>query len=365
MKIALVHDYLINFSGAEQVLLALHELYPDAPIYTAIYNKEKCPQFNDATVHTSFLQHWPKARTKYHIYIPFLPLANESYDLSEYDLVLSDCHIATKGVITKPETVHISYCHTPIRYAWLPHLDPRASGSFMPFLAPLARLAAHYLRIWDVAAAKRVDHWLANSSYIANRIKKYYRDPATVIYPPVNVQAFHTSDKIDDYYVFFSRLIDYKLPDTVIEAFNRLGKKLIVIGRGPMTDQLKAMAKPNIEIITDYLPYSQIAEIFSHASAMIFPAEEDFGIVMVEMMAAGRPVIAYHQGGASEIVIPGKTGELFTEQTPEAIVKAVAAFDPMRYDGNVIREHALKFDREVFKKQIKAYVDHVMKHKQK
>ncbi len=361
MKIALVHDYLINFSGAEQVLLALHELYPSAPIYTAIYNKESCPQFNDATVHTSFLQTWPLAKTKYRQYIPLLPLANESYDLSAYDVVISDCHIATKGVITKPETIHISYCHTPIRYAWLSHIDPRASGSFMPWLSPIARAAAHYLRIWDSLAADRVDHWVANSKYIANRIDKYYRKTAKVIYPPVNVEAFEISEKIEDYYVFCSRLIDYKLPDIVIDAFNILGKKLIVIGRGPMAEQLKAKAMPNVKIMTEYLPNSQLAVIFSHASAMIFPAEEDFGIVMVEMMAAGRPVIAYHLGGASEIVIPGKTGELFTLQTPEAIIKAVAAFDPMGYDGKVIREHALKYDRSAFKKQLEEYIDTVIK----
>jgi glycosyltransferase involved in cell wall biosynthesis len=357
MKVALVHEYLTNFAGSEQVLLALHEMFPDAPIYTAIYNEEKCPQFKNADIRTSFLQNFPQAKERYQVYIPLLPLAVEGYDLGEYDLVISDTHIATKGVITKPDTVHISYCHTPIRYAWSPEIDPRASSSI------IRRVANHYLRLWDAQAAKRVDYWIANSAYIAKRIKKYYRADATVINPPVDLDNYQIAkdDKIEDYYVMFGRLISYKYPDIAVQAFNRLGKPLKIIGRGPMLEEIKAMAGPNIEIISDYLPYSEITEIFSHASAMVFPAEEDFGLNMVEMLAAGRPVIAYKAGGASEIVIPGKTGELFEEQTVESLIDAVAGFDPLRYDKNVIRAHAETFDKQLFKKKMQAFIDKVVK----
>lgn len=354
MKIALVHEYLTTFAGAEQVLLALHEMYPEAPIFTAMYYPEKCPQFRDADVRTSFLQKFPKGKEK--VYIPLLPLAMEGFDLSEFDVVISDTHIATKGVITKPETVHITYCHTPIRYAWSPEVDPRASGS------ALRRFANHYLRLWDTYAAKRVDHWVANSSYIAGRINKYYRSSATVIHPPVDLGVLQpTGQKVEDYYVFSSRLIDYKKPDMVIEAFNRLGKQLIVLGRGPMLDELRAMAQSNVTFVPEFISYQRMSEIFSGASAMIFPAEEDFGLLMVEMMACGRPVIAYKAGGATDIVIPGKTGEFMEHQTVESIMEAVARFEPMRYDSDKIRQHAMSFDRSVFKEKMAALVDKVTK----
>lgn len=350
MKIALVHEYLTNFAGSEQVLLALHELYPEAPIYTAMYYPDKCPQFRNADVRTSFLQKFPRGKEK--MYIPLLPLAVEGYDLSEYDVVISDSHIAAKGVITKPDAIHICYCHTPIRYAWSPEVDPRSSSSW------LRRFAAHYLRLWDYYAAQRVDYWLANSRYVANRIKKFYLADATVLFPPVDVNQLYIEHQppVEDYYVFFSRLIDYKKPDMVIEAFNRLGKKLVVLGRGPMQEELQQMAGHNIEIITDFLPYHKVSELFSKAAAMVFPAEEDFGIAMVDMLACGRPVIAYGAGGALDIVVPGKTGELMTEQSVGAIIDAVASFDPMRYDSNVIKKHAQQFDSDIFKQKMKDFV---------
>ncbi len=351
MKVALIHEYLTSFAGSEQVLLALHEMYPEAPIYTAMYYPDRCPQFARADIRTSFLQHWPRIKEK--LYIPLLPLAVEGYDLSEYDLVISDSHIATKGVITKPGTVHICYCHTPIRYAWSPEIDPRASGN------SLRRLANHYLRFWDVYAAKRVDHWVANSSYIAKRIKKYYRAEAEVIYPPVDITQLQPIESaVLDYYLYFGRLIDYKKVDLIVEAFNRLGTKLIVLGRGPMLRSLQALAKPNIEFITDYLSYEDISQLFSKASAMIFPAEEDFGIGMVEMLACGRPVIAYGVGGATDIIEPGVNGEFIDSQTVEAIVAAVARFDPMRYDKKVIRHSALRFSKAVFQKKMRELIEH-------
>lgn len=355
MKIALVHEYLTNFSGSEQVLLALHEMFPKAPIYTALYYPNKCPQFRNADVRPSFLQKFPRAREK--VYIPLMPLAVEGYDLSEFDLVISDSHIAAKGVITKPETVHICYCHTPIRYAWSPWVDPRSSSS------AIRRFANHYLRVWDTFAAKRVDYWVANSNYIASRIKKYYRAKATVIFPPVDVAAFQPPkvSRVEDYYIHFGRLIDYKKPDLVVKAFNMNGKRLIILGRGPMLEQLQAIAKSNIEFITDYLPYNEIGRLFSHAAAMIFPAEEDFGIAMIDMLACGRPVLAYKAGGAFDIIKPGVTGEFINEQSVESIVEAVACFQPMSYDSEVIQAQAALFDRSVFKQNMTALIKKVVR----
>lgn len=349
LKIALVHEYLTNFAGSEQVLLALHEMFPRSPIYTAMYYPDKVPQFVGADVRTSFLQKFPPVKEK--VYIPLMPLAVEGYDLSAYDLVISDSHIAAKGVITKPETLHICYCHTPIRYAWSPEIDPRSSGSL------LRRFAAHYLRVWDVYAAERVDHFIANSSYIAQRIEKYYRVDSAVIHPPVDLSRLKIATlEVGDYYVYASRLIDYKRPDIVIDAFNKSGEKLIVLGRGPMLKQLQAEAGGNITFISHFVSYQKMSELFSAAKAMIFSAEEDFGIVMVEAMACGRPVIAYKAGGATDIVVPGKTGEFFTAQSAPAINEAIATFDPMAYDRDAIRSHALRFDREEFKKKMTVFI---------
>lgn len=351
MKVALVHEYLTNFSGSEQVLLSLHQMFPSAPIFTAIYDPANCPQFNKATVYTSFLQKFPRFLAK--AFIPLLPLAVEGYDLSDYDLIISDSHIAAKGVITKVGAVHICYCHTPIRYAWSSEIDPRANRNW------LGRLASHYLRIWDFYASQRVDYFIANSNGVAQRIKKFYRRDSVIIHPPVNTQLFKAplNNEIGDYYILYGRLIDYKKPDLVIKAFNKLGIKLIVLGRGPMLAKLQSLAGKNIEFLDRFLPTEQLAKLLAGAKAMVFLAEEDFGISMVDVMACGRPVLAYKAGGAIDIVKPGLTGEFIEEQTVSAIVKAVENFDPLRYDKNVIQAQANRFDEQIFKQKIADFID--------
>lgn len=349
-RVALVHEYLTNYAGSEQVLLALHELFPEAPIYTALYYPDRVRQFAGANIRVSFLQRWPRFLEK--VITPLLPLAVESYDLSSYDLVISDSHIAAKGVITKPETVHICYCHAPTRYAWSPALDPRANKSF------LHRLAAHYLRLWDWAASKRVDYWIANSNYIAGRIKKYYRAEATVIHPPVAIDQLKPLEgEIKNYYVLFSRLIDYKRPELVVQAFNRLGKKLIVLGRGSMLPELKAIAEPNIEFIDQFLPIDRLNKVLGEAAGIVYPAEEDFGIAMVDAMACGRPVLAYGVGGARDIIEPGINGQFFNEQSVDSIVEAVGKFQPLSYDKAKIRSRAEQFSRDIFKARISRYIE--------
>ncbi len=350
MNIALVHEWITNVAGSERVLLVLKELFPDAPIFTSVYAPEKAKPFNKYEVHTSFLQKIPFMKTKRELLIPFTPLAFEQFDLSKFDLVISSTSMAAKGVITKPDTIHVSYCHTPPRYLWEAQIDPRAKGGM---LAGIKSLTSHKMRIWDRVAADRVDHFLANSKYVAGRIKKYYDRDADVVYPPVNCARFNDccNSNIGNYFLFVSRLVNYKKCDLVIAAFNKLGWPLKIIGTGPDKSKLESMAKKNIEFL-GFLSDEEIKKYYAETKAFIFAAEEDFGIVPVEAMAAGRPVIAYARGGQSESVVPGVTGEFFPEQTADSLVQTLKYFDYKKYDPAKIKAHANKFSEEIFKKNI-------------
>lgn len=359
VKIALVHEWLTNVAGAERVLLQLHEIFPDAPIYTAVYDPSKAKPFASLDIRTSILQNIPFMKSKRELLVPFAPFAFEQMDLTEYDVVISNTTIAAKGVLTKPHTVHISYCHTPPRYLWEPHLDPRASKGRLKWLR---NRVSHNLRIWDRVAADRVDHYIANSQYVANRIAKYYQREADVIYPPVDIEKFKPTkpENIKDYYLFASRLVNYKKCDVVIDAFNKTGMPLKIIGRGPERDNLQKRAKSNIEFL-GYLSDEELKKYYAEAKAFVFAAEEDFGIVPVEAMAAGRPVLAYGQGGASESILPGVTGEFFKVQTPESLVDALGTFRPESYDPDKIRMHAEKYSNERFKHQFSDAVEKLAK----
>jgi len=266
--------------------------------------------------------------------------------------------MAAKGVITKPDCIHISYCNTPPRYLWEPNVDPRAKkGKF----ALLRANITHKMRLWDRVAADRVDYYIANSNYVANRIKKYYKRDSIVVYPPVDMEKFKLADKseIKDYYLFVSRLINYKKCDLVIDAFNDLKLPLKIIGTGPDEIALKRRAKKNIEFM-GFLSDEDMKKYYAEARAFIFPAEEDFGIVPVEAMAAGRPVIAFKHGGAAETVVEGVTGTFFSEQSPQCLIDAVKNFDPEKYDSMKIRQHAEKFSKERFKKEFKEAVEKII-----
>jgi len=352
MRVAFVHDWLSSFGGAEQVLLSLCELFPEAPIYTAVYSPQNLPQFRKKKIITSFVNQLPSAPAHPQVYLPFLPFVFEGFHLSEYDLVISDAHCFAKGVITRPETLHICYCHTPTRYLWLPWIDDRLSSSW------LKKLLAFYLRIWDFQAAQRVDCFIANSKTVAQRIKKYYRREARVIYPPVKTSLFQpvsSRNQLEDYYLFVGRLVAYKKPDLVVEAFNRLKLPLKIVGTGPLLTTLKRQAKKNIQFL-GYLPEEEMREVYAKALAFVFPAEEDFGLGPVEAMAAGRPVIAYRRGGGTETVIEGETGEFFEQQKVEVLVEKIKSFQPERYDPQKIRQRAEEFDERVFQKKIKEYI---------
>lgn len=353
MNIALVHDWLSEFAGADKVLLQLKKIYPDADIYTSIYDPKKVPQFAKYKVYTTYLQKLPSSKKLRSIMIPLMPLAFEQLDLSKYDLVISNSTAAGKGVITRPNTCHISYCHTPTRYLWMPEMDERASTSW------LRRRVNKTLKVWDLAASARVDYFIGNSKNVRDRIKKFYCRDAEVVYPPADTTYYNPKKeeiKKGDFYLFVGRFVPYKKTDLAIEAFNKLGIELRLIGSGSDEKKLKKIAKDNIKFL-GRASDKVLFENLKSAKALIFPSEEDFGIVPVEAMACGTPVIAYGVGGATETVIAGKTGELFMEQTPEALIKVVKSFDPKKYKFEDLRSRAEEFSNKVFAKNFSSTVD--------
>ncbi len=354
MKIAIIHDWLTNMGGAERVILAFHDIFPDAPIYTTVYNPDKLPEeFRKMDIRTSFIQKFPKAKTKYNMYLPFMPTAFEQFDLSEYDVVLSSSSSCAKGVITRPDTLHICYCHTPMRYAWdfyneYKESAPKWQKRFIPYLM-------NYIRMWDRLSADRVDYFIANSNAVAKRIKKYYRKDSVVINPPVNAEFYNPIDEDGDYFLIVSRLVEYKRIDIAVEAFNDLGLPLIIIGDGPEKEKLQKMAKNNIKFL-GRIPDEEVRKYYAKCRAFIFPGEEDFGITPLEAQASGRPVIAFGKGGVLDSVIEGVTGIFFKEQNKESLKEAIIKFKDMKFDKNAIRKHAEKFDINVFKQRIYDFV---------
>lgn len=354
IRIALVHDWLTNLAGSERVLLALHELYPDAPVYTSVFRPEAFPQLAGADVRTSFLQKVPGAVSKHQAFPWLRTVAFERFDLSEYDVVITSCHAECKGVLTRPETMNLCYCYTPIRYYWsgyAHYLDNPRFGALNPLVKLVMPFMVNYLRVWDRCAADRVDMFVAISDYVAARIRKYYRREAPVIYPPVDTSAFSPVADPDDYYLMVGRLIPYKRADLVVEAFNRLGLKLKIVGDGSELEDLKRRARPNVEFL-GRVPDGELREIYARCLAFVFPQEEDFGITPLEAMASGRPVIAYRAGGALETVVEGKTGIFFPSQDASSLEEAVRGFDASLFDPVRLRKHAESFDVSVFKQKM-------------
>jgi len=365
MKIALVHDYLVQYGGAERVLEAFTELFPYAPIYTLIYDREAMHGiFEDKLIYTSFLQNLPFSRKRHRFFPPLMPLAIEQFDFSKYDIVLSDSSSYAKGIITRPETLHICYMHTPMRYAWDDCQKYTQDFGFPEFIKRLVPFFMSPIRLWDRSSADRIDHFLTNSHFVAKRIKKYYQQDAQVIHPPVNVDRFHVSETHEDYFLIVGRLIAYKRHDIAIEAFNRLKLPLKIIGRGPEMDRLKKMAGSTIEFL-GRVSEEDLPGYYAKCRGFVFPQEEDFGIVAIEAMASGRPLIAYRVGDIVEHLEEGKTGVFFDEQTSEAIVRAVEHFRDTDYDPEYIRNKAVPFDKERFKATMKDYIENaVNKHLQ-
>ncbi len=355
MKVALVHEFLVTWGGSDLVVREFADVYPEAPIYTALYDRAALgDRFSDRTVISSFLQKAPFALKKHRLFMPFFPMAFESFDLSGYDVVLSSHHMSAKSVITPATTCHVCFVHTPMRYAW-DFYHEYIAGFGRVSRWPM-RLLFHYLRAHDVAAANRVDWFVANSRNVARRIMKHYRREAAVIHSPVQASRFAVSEGVEDYYLVVSRLVPYKRVDLAVEAFNRLGHKLLIAGSGPEMERLKSKAKPNIEFL-GFVPDEKIPDLYSKCRAFIFPGEEDFGITPLEAQASGRPVIAYGAGGALETVASGATGAFFDRQTPDALEEAVRSFDWQSVDPQRIRAHAETFDVSVFKRKIADFVE--------
>ena len=358
MNIAIVHDWLTNVAGSEKVLLALKEIFPDATIFTSVFDSKKAAPFKDFDIRTSVLQKLPFMKSKRELLIPLTPFAFEQFDLSKYDLVISNTSMAAEGVITKPETIHISYCNTPPRYLWDPSVDPRAKSGSFQFLR---RNVIHNMRIWDRLAADRVDHFMTNSHYIAKRIKKFYRRDSAVVYPPVDISNFDLDDSVKraDNYLYAGRLINYKKCDIVIQAFNKLDLPLHIVGSGPDEAYLRGPANKNIKFL-GRISDEDLRREYQSAKALIFPAEEDFGIVPIEAMACGTPVIAFDKGGATETVIDRETGLFFDQQTLESIVESVKSFENIKFDQSKIRQQAEKFSKEIFKENISREINKIL-----
>lgn len=367
MKIALAHDWVVHPGGAEKCLQAFVELYPEAPLHTLVYTMEglQLVGLQPHQVQASFLQGRKRIAQRYRSYLPLFPFAIEQFDLSDYDVILSSSHCVAKGVLSNARQMHICYCHTPVRYGWdLTHRYLREHHLEKGIKGSLARIVLHYLRLWDASSHQRVDHFIANSNFTAHRIWRTYRRPATVIYPPVDTHIFQAASHREDYFLFISRLVPYKKADLVVEAFNKSGLPLVVVGDGPQYQLLRSIAKPNIRLM-GYLDSQEVASHMARARALVFAAEEDFGIVPVEAQACGTPVIAFGRGGATETVVPADgrnwhqaTGIHFFSQDVNALQEAIDQFTKWedQFDAGVLRNHAQQFSRDRFKKQIQEYV---------
>ncbi len=360
-KIALVFDWMTNPGGAEKVNMALHKIFPEAPIFTSIYNPEKLPGFEKAQVHTSFIQSLPWAKKHHQLYLGLMPYAYELFDLSEFDIVISSSHACAKGVITKPETLHLCYCHTPMRYAWDDWQAYIDSYKMNPIFKALGKKRIHKIRIWDRLAADRVDHFIANSTTTKQRIAKYYRRDSTVIHPMVNLKQFQTPEETPKakggYFLAVGRLTPYKQFDLIVETFNKLQLPLKIVGTGVAEKSLKEKANANIEFL-GYVADGDLQKLYAECEALIFPQKEDFGIIPLEAMACGRPVIAFKEGGALDTIIDEKTGVFFNKQTEASLKKAIEKYQAMRskFKPEKIREHVEKFDEKHFKEKLLDFI---------
>lgn len=362
MKKALIHDWFSTYAGAEKCVESFTDIWDDFEIYSLIdflSDADRDKILKGKRAHTSFIQRLPFAKDKYRNYLPLFPLAIEQFDLSDYDVVLSSSHAVAKGVLTHSNQLHIAYVHTPIRYAWdLYHQYLRESGLDRGLKGMLAKYFLHKIRLWDASTANRVDHYVANSRYIARRIKKTYGKPSYIIYPPVDVDKFTLREAKEEFYLTASRMVPYKKIDLIVEAFSQTDKKLLVIGDGPDMAKIKSKAGKNIELL-GFADDETMADLMGRAKAFVFAAEEDFGITPVEAQACGTPVICFGRGGARETVLDGESGLYFMEQNTKELLAAVAKFEQNydKFEPVKIRENSLKFSRARFEAEIKSYVE--------
>lgn len=368
MKVAIVHDWLVNYGGAERVVEQMLKMYPDADIFTLVYDKKKMGKiFPEEKVHPSFIQKIPKATKLYTKFLSLMPKAFESFDLTSYDLVIASSSCCAKGVITSPNTAFVAYIHSPMRYAWDLYYDYFMNAGILTRFFMKRQMPA--IRQWDFLSSQRINTLVANSSYIKKRIKKFWNRDSKVIFPPVDVDRLSPNNlPAEDFYVVFSRFVSYKRVDLAIKACGQLGKKLIVIGSGSQESELKTLAskyrKADIKF-TGRINDEEVKVYLQKCRAMIFSAEEDFGIIPVECQACGRPVIAFGKGGALETVNENTTGIFFQEQNEESLKEAIVRFEKLEGEGTfkttVIVEHAQKFSAERFRRELQAVIDETLK----
>ena len=359
-RVAIVHDWLPLYGGAERVLEQIIKVYPDADLFSIVdFIPEADRGFlQHKPVNTSFIQRLPWAKKKYRSYLPLMPFAIEQFDLSEYDLVISSSYAVAKGIITGPDQLHICYCHSPMRYAWDLQGQYLKEGGLNRGLAGLiARVLLHYIRLWDMRTSQGVDHFVANSAFVARRIRKIYARDARVIHPPVDTESFSLLREKEDFYVTVSRMVPYKRMRLIVEAFSAMpDKQLVVIGDGPDMPNIKKVARPNVTLLGRQ-PADKVIEYMRRAKAFVFAAQDDFGIVPVEAQACGTPVIAFGKGGATETVVHGETGCFFEEQTIEGVQDGVREFEEMEFDPEIIRRNAERFSAERFRTVFRGFVE--------
>jgi len=359
MRIAIIHYWLVGMRGGEKVLEALCKIYPSADIYTHVFDPAVISaEIRKHTVHTTFINSLPYAKRMYKRYLPLMPMALEQLDLTSYDLIISSESGPSKGVIPTSPATHICYCHSPMRYIWnMYNKYYQTSGRLTKMMMPPL---AHYLRTWDVAAASRVDEFVANSSTVAQRIKSYYRRDALIIHPPVDTQAFRpvAAGELSDHYLMVGELVSYKRPDLAVEAFNRMKAKLVVIGGGEMLSHIRKIAGPTVTVLGSQ-PFNVLQHHYARCKALVFPGEEDFGIVPVEAMASGRPVIAYGRGGATETVVAGKTGVFFHEQSIDAMIDGVMRLEKIDFNPADAVARAQEFRTAVFIDKFRSYANQI------
>lgn len=355
-RVAIVHYWLVGMRGGERVVERLLQLYPGADIFTHVYDPSSVSEtIRKSKVTTSFINRLPFSRKAYQYYLPLMPMALEQLDLRGYDIIISSESGPAKGVITDPSSVHVCYCHSPMRYLWDHyHLYRAESNAFVKVVTPFAY---HRLRQWDINSSARVDRFAANSHFIRDRILKSWRRESVVIHPPVETSLFKKSADIDECYLWVGQMVPYKRPDLAVEAFNANGLPLLMVGTGSLQKRLKQIAKPNIRFV-DRLGFSDLKQAYARARALIFTAEEDFGIVPVEAMASGRPVIAFGRGGALDTVEPTISGLFFDEQDPASLIDAVERLERWlpHFDPDAAIAQAEKFAPEIFDQKIKALV---------
>ena len=353
-KVAIVYDRVNKWGGAERVLLTLHEMFPDAPLYTSVYDEKNAMWAKIfPEIHTSFLQKIPFAKSTHELFGWLMPFAFESFDFSDFDLVISVTSEAAKGIKTGPNTTHICYCLTPTRYLWSHYNQYFKRASFKGMTKPIIS----YLRKWDKKAAKRPDVMIAISNEVKNRIKKYYKRDAKIIFPPVNTTLLY-SNVVNQkkHFLVVSRLVRYKRVDLTIKAFNKLGYPLVIVGKGREGSRLRSKSKKNIKFVGE-VSEKALVKYYRGAKALIMPQEEDFGIVSVEAQAVGTPVIAYSKGGAKDTVIDGKTGILFDEQSVESLTRAIAKFEKIVFNHKYIIKNAQRFSKRIFKEEFKKLIN--------